>query len=330
VRALYGWESDRLRQRLFGLEVRAPLGLAAGFDKNARGLATWDALGFGFAEVGSVTACASDGNPLPRAFRLPADRALVNRMGLNNDGAEAVAARLRQRPRLPGFVRAINVAKTHSPNILGDAGIEDFRQSVEHLLPHADLLVLNVSCPNTAEGKTFESPDALDALLAAVMAERERQASGVPVLVKLSPPLASGVDTGAVDETVRLCLDRGVVGFVATNTASDRDGLRTPEAEISRIGTGGLSGAPLASRADALVRHLYRTTDGTVPLVGVGGIDSPEAAYRRIRLGASLLEVYTGLVYEGPGLVRRIHRGLVRLLDRDGLASISDAVGLDA
>ena len=224
----------------------------------------------------------------------------------------------------------MNVAKTHSPDILGEAGVEDFRVSVQLVLPHADLLVLNVSCPNTAEGKTFEDCVALDALLGAVMAERQRQHSAVPVLVKLSPPAASGVDAGAVDEIVAVCRGHGVAGFVTTNTAGDRDGLRTHADDLARIGNGGLSGAPLAKRADALVRHLYRTTSGAVPIVGVGGIDSPEAAYRRVRLGASLVEVYTGLVYEGPGLVQRIHKGLVRLLERDGLGSISEAVGLDA
>ncbi len=251
-------------------------------------------------------------------------------MGLNNDGAEVIAQRIARARTPEAFVVAVNVAKTHSPDILGEAGVEDFRQSVQHVLPHADLLVLNVSCPNTAEGKTFEDCVALDALLDAVMAERQRQDSAVPVLVKLSPPAASGVDAGAVDEIVALCLGHGVAGFVTTNTAGDRDGLRTHAREITRIGNGGLSGTPLAARADALVRHLYRTTNGAVPIIGVGGIDSPEAAYRRIRLGASLVEVYTGLVYEGPGLVQRIHKGLVRLLDRDGLGSVSEAVGLDA
>lgn len=330
VRALYGWTDERLAQDLWGLRFRAPLGLAAGFDKNARGIAVWDALGFGFAEVGSVTARPSAGNPMPRAFRLPRDRALVNRMGLNNEGAEAVAARLKTTPPPEGFVLAVNVAKTHDPSILGDMGVEDFRQSVEHLLSHAHVLVLNVSCPNTAEGKTFEDPEALDALLAAVFAERARQQSTVPVLVKLSPPPASGFDPVQTRETVSVCLTRDVAGFVATNTASDRSGLATSAETLDAIGRGGLSGVPLASRADALVRSLYRMTNGEIPIVGVGGIDSADAAYRRIRLGASLLEAYTGLVYEGPGLVREIHRGLVRLLDRDGLGSLTEAVGLDA
>ncbi len=358
VRALYRADSDRadpdgrLAQTVWGLRFRSPVGLAAGFDKNAELVGFWAALGFGFAEVGSVSARPSVGNARPRAFRLPTDRALVNRMGLNNDGAAAVAARLAATPRPPGFVVGVNVAKTHSPDILGAAGVEDFRQSVRAVLPHADYLALNVSCPNTAEGKTFEEPAALDALLAAVMEEvGERRAadggrglvdgrspfagprsprSAPPVLVKLSPPGAGGLDAGAVDETVRVCLDHGVDGLIAANTAADRDGLATDAREVERVGRGGVSGRPLAARAEALVRHLYRTTDGDVPVVGVGGVDSAEAAYARVRAGASLVQLYTGLVYEGPGLVRRIGRGLVRRLDRDGLATLADAVGADA
>ena len=153
---------------------------------------------------------------------------------------------------------------------------------------------------------------------------------GAPLLVKLSPPPARGVDAGAVDELVQICLSHGVDGFITSNTASDRDGLATPRGEIDRVGAGGLSGRPLAARAESLVRHLYRTTDGAVPIIGVGGIDSADAAYSRVRAGASLLQLYTGLVYQGPGLVGRIHRGLVDRLDRDGLATLADAVGADA
>ena len=331
VRALFPRADARLAQTVWGLRFASPVGLAAGFDKNAELVRFWAALGMGFAEVGSVSARPSRGNARPRAFRLAADGALVNRMGLNNHGAPAVAARLAATARPPGFVVGVNIAKTHSPDILGEAGVDDFRQSVRALLPHADYLALNVSCPNTAEGKTFEDAAALDALLAAVTDEvgagDDRQP---PVLVKLSPPPARGVDAGAVDEVVQICLAHGVAGFVTSNTASDRDGLATAPGEVERVGRGGLSGRPLAARAAALTRHLYRTTGGAVPVVGVGGIDSADEAYARVRLGASLVQVYTGLVYEGPGLVGQIHRGLVERLDRDGLATLADAVGLDA
>ncbi|HYE95431.1 MAG TPA: quinone-dependent dihydroorotate dehydrogenase [Rubricoccaceae bacterium] len=330
VRALYRVEDERLAQTVWGLRFASPVGLAAGFDKNAALVPFWAALGFGFAEVGSVTARPSAGNPRPRAFRLERDRALVNRMGLNNDGAEAIAARLAGLRKPEGFVLGVNVAKTHDPLILGDEAIEDFRQSVRRLLPHADFLALNVSCPNTAEGKTFEEPAALDALLAAVFAERTVQLSEVPVLVKLSPPGPDGLDTGAVDELVAISRRHGVAGFIAVNTASDRSGCTADVATLDRIGAGGLSGRPLADRATTLLRHLYRTTDGVLPLVGVGGVDSAEAAYARLRAGASLVELYTALVYEGPGVVKRINRGLLRLFERDRLGSVAEAVGLDA
>ena len=360
VRALFEAEDAGLEQTVWGLRFRNPVGLAAGFDKNAELVRLWAALGFGHAEVGSVSARPSAGNARPRAFRLPHDGALVNRMGLNNDGAAAVAARLSRTATPPGFVVGVNVAKTHSPDILGAAGVEDFRASVRAVLPHADYLALNVSCPNTAEGKTFEAPDALDELLAAVAEEvggagsgrgagGKRQAGGAvhsprppspvphppvrsapPLLVKLSPPAVGGVDVGATDELVQICLARGVAGFVTTNTASDRDGLATPPDVLGGVGRGGLSGRPLAARATALTRHLYRATGGAVPVVGVGGVDSAEAAYARIRAGASLVQLYTGLVYEGPGLAGRINRGLVRRLERDGFGSLAEAVGADA
>ncbi len=327
------FEDPALGQRLWGCEFANPVGLAAGFDKNADLVRAWAALGFGFAEVGSVTARPSPGNPVPRAFRLPEDRALVNRMGLNNEGADAVAERLRaERERFgPHSVPlGINLAKTHDPAVLGDAATEDFLYSFRRLAPLADYIALNVSCPNTAEGKTFEDPAALDGLLTAVMAERAALGLDVPVVVKLSPPAAARFDPGPVDELVALALGHGVAGFVATNTASDRTGLRTGAARLAEVGRGGLSGCPLEERSTALVRHLHRRTEGRVPVLGVGGVDSAAAAYRKVRAGASLVEVYTGLVYEGPGLVRRINRGLVRLLERDGFASVGEAVGTAA
>ena len=333
VRALVGAEAEAgLAQTVWGLPFRSPVGLAAGFDKNARLVRFWEALGLGWVDVGSVSNEAAPGNPRPRAFRLPADGALVNRMGLNNDGAAAVAARLAGRDRVPGFVVSVNVAKTHraaghpaARALDGAAGIEDVRQAVARLLPVADVLTVNVSCPNTADGRTFETPDALDALLAAVAPMRDAHAARrVPLLVKLSP------DAADVPALVAVALGHGADGFVATNTAAGRDGLRTGAAEIARIGRGGLSGRPLAARSLAMVRALYRETGGRVPLVGVGGIDSAEAAYRRIRAGASLVQLYTALVYEGPGVVRAVTRGLAERLDRDGFGSVAEAVGVDA
>jgi dihydroorotate dehydrogenase len=332
AQALFASGDDRLAQEALGLTFPNPLGLAPGFDKSADQLAAWPTLGFGFVEIGSVTARASGGNPRPRAFRLPDDRALINRMGLNNAGAEAVAARLAALEQRP-IPLGINVAKTHDPELVGEAALDDFAEAVARLAPLADYLALNVSCPNTAEGKTFEDPAALDALLARVMPLVASGEKEVPVLVKVSPPgVGPGglMDFGALTEVVETALRHGASGFIATNTASDRINLATDPVRLARIGAGGVSGAPLAERALETTRRIYDLTDGRVPVVGVGGIETADDAYARIRAGASLLQTYTALVYYGPGVVRRILRGLTRHLEADGFERLADAVGADA
>jgi dihydroorotate dehydrogenase len=329
VEQLFGYEHEVLKQTVWGLDFRNPVGLAAGFDKNAQLVRFWSRLGFGFAEVGSVSARPARGNRRPRAFRLPDDRALINRMGLNNDGAVRIARRLRglHRP----FPLGINLVKTHDPAILGTAALDDFRQSYRLLAPLASYVTLNISCPNTSEGKTFEDPNALDDLLDVLFAERRALGLTVPVLVKLSPPVSDRfVLDSHVDELLTVCEAHGVQGFVAANTSPDREGLVTPAARLQAIGNGGLSGPPLAARATALVRYLYRKTQGRRPIIGVGGIASAHEAYARLRAGASLVQLYTGLVYEGPGLVRRIKEGLVQRLQQDGHASLRQVIGLDA
>ena len=299
-----------LRVRAFGLDFPSPIGIAAGLDKNAELVRLWSQIGCGFAEVGSVTALPSAGNPKPRAFRLTEDRALINRMGLCNEGAVQIARRLRSMKRPRDFPLGINIAKTHDPNLVGRAAVDDFVQSARLMLPHADFLVLNVSCPNTAEGKTFEDPDALAGLIDAVMAERARANSTVPILVKLSPPPDGNFDPSPIFELVDLALERGIAGFVATNTASDRAGLRTPAARLEKIGAGGVSGAPLRSRATAMTRRLREHVGDRAGIIGVGGIDSSAAALQRLDSGADLIEIYTGLVFEGPRLIRGIARAL--------------------
>lgn len=330
VEPMFAYEHASLHTSVWGLDFTNPLGLAAGFDKNGVLVPFWEALGFGFVEVGSVSARPARGNPRPRAFRLPEDRALINRMGLNNQGADRVARRLARARRQVRFPLGINLAKTHDPKIMGAAAVDDFRQSFRRLAPLASYVALNISCPNTAEGKTFEAPDALDALLGAVFAERAAAGLDVPVLVKLSPPLNERVVFDSlVEDVIALALQHGVAGFIATNTASDREDLATPDDVLAKMGRGGLSGAPIEKRSTRLVRYLYQKTEGRLPIVGVGGVASAEAAYAKVRAGASLVQLYTGLVYEGPGLVRSIKEGLVRLLERDGLDRIRDAVGRD-
>ena len=326
----YRYEDAALHQTLWNMNFHNPVGLAAGFDKNARLIAFWEHLGFGFTEVGSVSARPAEGNPRPRAFRLPEDQAVINRMGLNNQGAERIAQRIRRtHHRRP---LGINLVKTHDPSIMGAAALEDFRTSFHQLAPLADYVTLNISCPNTREGKTFEDPDALDDLLRIVFAERRELDLDVPILLKLAPPHNTRVAYDSqVEGVVEVGSAYGVHGYIATNTAPDRpDSLRTDAETLDAIGRGGLSGQPLAERSTHLVRYLYRLTGGEVPIIGVGGIASADDAYAKIRAGASLVQVYTGLVYEGPALIKRIKQGLVERLKADGLGILQEAIGADA
>ncbi|MDE2995632.1 MAG: quinone-dependent dihydroorotate dehydrogenase [Bacteroidota bacterium] len=329
--SMYQFAHPSLHQEILGKTFANPVGLAAGFDKNARMIPFFRKAGCGFVEVGSVSARKSKGNKKPRAFRLPEDEALINRMGLNNVGAKAVQRRLAEQAGQIAFPVGVNIAKTHSPDIMGDAAIEDFCESFRLLAPHADYVALNISCPNTEEGKTFEDPNSLDTLLTAIMKERAQMMRRVPVLVKFSPPHTDKfVLDSLFDELLLVSLGHGVNGFIATNTASDREGLKTSEGVIEQIGRGGLSGPPLKKRATGLVRYLYRKTKGKVPIIGVGGIASAEDAYERIKAGASLIQVYTGLVYKGPGLIRDIKQGLVRLMEEEGYSSVKKVVGIES
>lgn len=329
VEPQYGYENERLAQDLWGQTFSNPIGLAAGMDKNARLVPFWEAVGFGFVEVGSVTAMAVDGNPRPRAFRLPEDRSIINRMGLNNEGAAQVAERLDSMEQEPHRPLGINLAKTHDPGVMGEAALEDFRESFRLLAPQADYVVLNISCPNAENGRTFEHPEALDNLLS-VIASEQSESNPLPILIKMSPPLSGRVmfDT-KIEDIITVATAHNIDGIIASNTASDRKNLKTSQDTLDEIGDGGLSGPPLADRATCLVRYLYRTTNGTIPIVGVGGVQDADSAYEKIRAGASLVQLYTALVYEGPGLVKRMKEGLVQRLTDDGFSSISEAVGVD-
>ena len=330
VESRYRFEDERLKQRLWGKTFPNPVGLAAGADKNAQLVPFWEALGFGFVEVGSVSAQPASGNPKPRAFRLPEDRALINRLGLNNDGAEVVAERLQQSRSERSRPLGINLAKTHDPEIMGTAALDDYRASFRALVSEADYITLNVSCPNTADGRTFEDPEALDELLGVIASEQKAPGLAVPVLIKLSPPLSDRVlfDT-QLEEVIAVAEGHEVDGFIATNTSPDRHGLRTAPERLSEIGEGGLSGPPLEARSTRLVQYLYQATDGNIPIVGVGGVHDADSAYAKIRAGASLVQLYTALIYEGPALIRDIKRGLVERLSEGGYASIEGAVGAD-
>jgi len=292
-----------------GLTFPGPLGLAAGFDKNAEGIDTFAALGFSFVEVGTVTGEPQPGNPRPRLFRLPADRAIVNRMGFNNHGAEAVARRLAARRARPhrDVVVGVNIGRTKV--VPDEHAVADYEKSTRLLAPHADYLVVNVSSPNTPGLRDLQAVDLLGPLLGAV----RRQADAVrdthlPLLVKIAPDLADKDVLAVADLALELRLD----GIVATNTTIGRDGLRSSPEEVARAGTGGLSGPPLRARALEVLRLLRDRVGPGPTLVAVGGIDSREAAQERLDAGATLLQAYTALVYEGALWPSRVQRELAR------------------
>lgn len=303
-----------LAATVLGVDVPAPLGLAAGFDKDAVGLEAWGALGFGHVEVGTVTAHPQPGNPAPRMFRLAADRALLNRMGFNNHGAGAAADRLRRRhSRLPV---AANIGKTKV--VPAEEAAADYVASATLLAPLVDWLVVNVSSPNTPGLRDLQAVAALRPLLVAVLAVVD-----VPVLVKIAPDLSDD----DVDAVADLALELGLAGIVATNTTTSRAGLLTPRAGVESLGAGGVSGAPVAARSLQVLRRLRARVGEALVLVSVGGIETPDDAWERITAGANLLQGYTGFVYGGPLWTRRIHRGLARRLRNEGYTSIADAVG---
>jgi len=304
-----------LATRLWGLSFANPIGLAAGFDKSGVAIDGALALGVGFAEIGGVTPRPQPGNPRPRLFRLDEDRAIINRMGLNNDGADRVAARVaaRRRRDRPLGVNLASNADSADP-------IADFVLLVERFATLADFLTLDISCPNTRDGRQFLEPEPLARLLERLAPARRSAAT--PLLVKLSPDL----EPERLARLVECALAAGVDGFVATNTTVVRP------AELKgrhRREAGGLSGRPLFQRSTEVLRALWRLTQGRVPLIGVGGVASGADAYAKLRAGAALVELYSALVYAGPELIGRIKRELFALLDRDGFKTVAEAVGAD-
>lgn len=316
------YEHPALRQTLWGMEFPNPVGLAAGFDKDGLLVDPLLGLGFGFVEVGTVTPRPQPGNPRPRLFRLPRDKALINRMGFNSRGALHLAMRLAERKRRPGLV-GINLGKNLETPL--DEAVADYLTCMHAVYPHCDYLVVNLSSPNTPGLRRLLEKDALARLAGIIRQERDKlnQTSGrrVPFLIKIAPDLSEG----ALADVVEAALGAGVDGLIATNTTTSRQGLHGK----FRDEAGGLSGYPLQAEALRAVGLLRRLAGPKLPLVGVGGIGGAEDAYRLIRAGASLVQIYTALVYRGPALVRRIKRGLVKLLQRDGFSSIGEAVGHD-
>jgi dihydroorotate dehydrogenase len=320
-RALLAVSDPALRVRRWGLEFPNPVGLAAGFDKTGTSFNALAALGFGFIEIGTITSEAQPGNPRPRLFRLPEDEALLNRMGFNNPGAAAVAQSLARAPIEP--ILGINLGKSKVTPL--EEAAADYLRSVDLLLPFARYIVVNVSSPNTPGLRSLQETEPLRALLHSVVRRVSARATGspTPVLVKLAPDLTDA----QVEQAVDIAIAEGISGIVAVNTTVDRQGLRTPAARVQAMGMGGISGRPLRRRALELVARIYAHTSGSIPIIGVGGIFSAEDAWERILAGASLLQVYTGFIYEGPAIARDINRGLLAILRREGVKSVEEAVG---
>ncbi len=311
----YEYRSERLRLRLFGLDFPNPVGMAAGFDKRGDLYPFLARMGFGFVESGTFTARAQPGNPRPRVFRYPTHEALVNRMGFNNPGADAAARLLaRQRRSVP---HGINLGKSKVAPL--EAAVADYLYSLERLGPFADYIAINVSSPNTPELRKLQEKDRLSALLREIRLYIDNKFHGekIPLLLKIAPDL----NDAEFEEVLAVALDHRLDGLILTNTTLDRTGL--PD---SREEAGGLSGRPLAGRSTAMIARAFRRTEGRLPLVGVGGVFSAADALEKIQAGASLIQIYTGYIYRGPGLPAAINRGIDEFLARENVA-LADLVG---
>ncbi len=306
--------SPRLATSLAGLSLPNPVGLAAGYDKNATAIGPLSRAGFGFVEVGAATPIAQEGNPRPRLYRLTQDHAAVNRFGFNNEGAGVIAARLAARPPGP-----VPVGLNLGANKTSTDRAADFAQVLAICGPHVDFATVNVSSPNTEKLRDLQGPAALAALLAGVMQVQAGLPRPIPIFLKIAPDLGDD-DLGAIAD---VALVSGIAGIIATNTTLARDGLRSPHAAQQ----GGLSGAPLFERSTRVLARVSQLTDGKLPLIGVGGISSADDAYAKIRAGACAVQIYTAMVYHGISLAARIANGLDALLARDGHATVAAAVG---
>jgi dihydroorotate dehydrogenase len=312
-----------LRTEALGLRMHGPFGLAAGFDKNAIAIDGMAMLGFDHIEIGTVTGEPQPGNPKKRLFRLVQDRALINRMGFNNEGSLAVAARLASRTPVFRTTVGVNIGKTKV--VPEEEAVGDYVKSTERLAAFADYLVVNVSSPNTPGLRNLQATEALRPLLAAVReaADRTVRSRHVPLLVKIAPDLADE----DVDAVADLALELGLDGIIATNTTISREGLKTPGDVVNE--TGGLSGAPLKERSLEVLRRLYARVGQEITLVGVGGVETAEDAWQRILAGATLVQGYSAFIYEGPFYARAIHKGLAARLNNSPYATLADAVGAD-
>ncbi|TND07157.1 MAG: dihydroorotate dehydrogenase (fumarate) [Bacteroidetes bacterium] len=303
MRACYLVRDPRLERKLFGITFPNPVGLAAGFDKDAKLFDELGDLGFGFVEIGTVTPKPQPGNDKPRMFRLPADEALINRMGFNNEGAEAAAARLRKRKGR--VVIGGNIGKNKvTPN---EEAISDYEKCFEALFDTVDYFVVNVSSPNTPGLRALQEKEPLLALLVHLKKRNAAKTNPKPILLKIAPDLTNE----QLDDIIEIVRESKIDGLIATNTTISREGLKTPAAEVEKMGAGGLSGKPLTKRAAEVIRYLAEKSGKTFPIIGVGGVHSPADALAMLDAGADLVQLYTGFIYEGPALAKRINKAIL-------------------
>lgn len=319
TRALFSYSHESLSQTIHGMQFKNPVGLSAGFDKNAHLADILPDLGFGFAEMGSVTHEPCEGNPRPRMWRLKKTRSLVVNYGLCNDGSSVIKKRLSGKQfRIPV---GISIAKKNCrENAALPAGVREYTEAYNALKDAGAYMTLNISCPNTYGGMPFTDPDHLDALLQAIVPMRSKK----PIFLKLSPDMPEN----DIDRVVDLAMRHGIEGLICANLTKQRENPAIVETSVPP--KGGISGPAAKRKANACIERCYRRAGGKLTIIGVGGIENAEDAYRKIRLGASLVQLITAMVFEGPQVMNEINRGLTRLLKRDGFASISEAVGVDA
>lgn len=304
LRSQFCFRHAQLERKIFGLTFTNPVGLAAGFDKDARYVDILENLGFGFVEIGTVTPLPQPGNEKPRLFRLPQDEALINRMGFNNEGVAAAAGRLRKRNSR--LIIGGNIGKNkNTPN---EHAADDYEKCFDALYDVVDYFVVNISSPNTPGLRNLQAKEPLRELLLHVQAINRKKPSPKPVLLKIAPDLTPE----QLDDIIEIVQATGIAGLVATNTTVSRDGLMTPEPQVAAMGQGGLSGKPLRDQSTAIIRYLYEKTGGKIPIIAVGGIFTAEEAREKLEAGASLVQVYTGFIYQGPALARKINKGLVK------------------
>jgi dihydroorotate dehydrogenase len=301
---IYGVNNPKLERELFGLKFKNPVGMAAGFDKNAVLFHRLHAFGFGFVEIGTVTPMAQAGNPTKRLFRLKKDRALINRMGFNNDGAIVIADRLKKGNK--NLIVGGNIGKnTATPN---EKAKEDYRYNLEKLHPVVDYFVVNVSCPNVGNIALLQEKQYLIPMLKELRELNASLGKEKPILLKIGPDRTEQ----QLDEVIEVIAESGIAGVICTNTATDRSNLKTDSKRLEKIGNGGLSGKPLSKKSTEIIRYLSSKSNKAFPIIGVGGIHSAEDAMEKIKAGADLVQVYTGFIYEGPGLVKRINKKIIK------------------